>query len=52
VDARQNTILDAGEGVTYVSGASPVIFEQVISGRTGWELCLEKLNSERYAKIG
>lgn len=52
VDARQNTILDAGEGVTYVSGASPVIFEQVISGKTGWELCLEKLNSERYAKIG
>jgi len=52
VDARQNTILDAGEGVTYVSGASPVIFEQVISGKTGWELCLEKLNSERYAEIG
>lgn len=51
VDARENTILDSGENVTFVSGMSPVIFEQVLSGKTGWDLCLEKLMSDRYANI-
>ena len=39
------------DGVTYVSGASPVIFEQVLKGKTGQELMLDKLLSERYAQI-
>lgn len=48
VNARHNTILDLGPNVSYVSGASPVIFEQVTSGVTGWQLCLDKLLSSRY----
>ena len=51
VQARNNTILDSGEDVTFVSGMSPVIFEQVISGVTGYDLMLEKLESERYKDI-
>lgn len=51
VDARQNTILDNGLDVTFVSGMSPVIFESVISGKTGYDLMLEKLMSERYERI-
>jgi hypothetical protein len=37
--------------VTYVSGFSPSIFETVMSGKTGYELMLDKLNTERYACI-
>ena len=52
VAARQNTILDASEGVTYVSGASPTIFTQVITGKTGYDLMLETiLYNERYKII-
>ena len=52
VNARNNTILDKGEGVSYVSGASPSIFTQVITGKTGYDLMLETiLYNERYASI-
>ena len=52
VEARQNTILDMGPGVSYVSGMSPVIFESVITGKTGYDLMVEKLvNSGRYDGI-
>lgn len=51
VDARQNTILDAGPNVSFVSGMSPTIFKQVITGKTGYDLMLEAINSERYAVI-
>ena len=51
VRAKNNTILDSGEDVTFVSGMSPVIFEQVISGVTGYDLMLQKLGSERYKDI-
>ena len=52
VEARQNTILDMGPGVSYVSGMSPVIFESVITGKTGYDLMVEKLvNSGRYDDI-
>ena len=51
VDARNNTILDSKEGTSFVSGCSPVIFEQVMKGVTGYELMLDKLNSDRYAVI-
>lgn len=51
VDARNNTILDNGPNVTFVSGCSPTIFEQVITGTTGYDLMLKKLMSERYAKV-
>ena len=51
VDARNNTILDNGPNVSYVSGCSPVIFEQVLTGVSGYDLMLKKLMSERYAKV-
>ena len=53
VDARQNNIPMLGNGpVSYVSGFSPSIFETILSGKTGYELMMEKLNSERYSVIG
>ena len=54
VQARQNNIPeDIGVGnISYVSGMSPSIFEQIMSGKTGYDLMMEKLNSERYAVIG
>ena len=51
INARNNTILDLGKDVSYISGASPAILKQVLSGKTGWELCLETLLSDRYKVI-
>lgn len=51
LDARQNNIPAIGEGFSYVSGFSPVMIEQILSGKTGLELVMEKLNSERYKDI-
>ena len=52
VDARQNNIPMRDDGnVTYVSGFSPIIFEMVMSGKSGYELMLEKLLSKRYSGI-
>lgn len=50
VNARNNIILDSDEA-TYVSGCSPVIFESILLGKTGWELCYDKLMSERYEQV-
>jgi hypothetical protein len=51
VDARQNTILDAGPAVSFVSGMSPSIFESIITGKSGYTLMLQKLQSERYEQV-
>ena len=52
VEARQNNIPMLGNGpISYVSGFSPSIFETIMSGKTGYDLMMEKLNSERYAVI-
>mgnify|MGYP000133514389 CR=1 FL=1 len=51
VNASNNTILDNGPDVSFVSGCSPVIFEQVLKGVTGYDLMLDKLMSERYAEV-
>lgn len=52
VDARQNNIPMLGQGrISYVSGFSPSIFETLMSGKTGYELMMEKLNSDRYQAI-
>ena len=53
VQARQNNIpQNLGCGlISYVSGMSPSIFETLMSGKTGYDLMMEKLNSERYACI-
>lgn len=51
VDARSNTILDKGDKVSFVSGCSPVIFKQVLTGKNGFDLMLEVLLGERYKDI-
>ena len=52
VDARQNNIPMLGQGrISYVSGFSPSIFETLMSGKTGYELMIEKLDSDRYKDI-
>lgn len=51
VEARNNNILDAGPDVSFVSGMSPVIFESILTGKTGYDLMLDKLMSKRYEVI-
>jgi hypothetical protein len=52
VDARSNNIAMKDDGnVTYISGCSPVIYEQIMSGKTSVDLMLDKLLSDRYAAI-
>lgn len=50
--ARQNNIpMKTQDGITFVSGFSPVLFEQILSGKSSYELMMDKLMSERYAPI-
>ena len=52
LDARQNNIpMLKGGRFGYVSGLSPVLIEQILSGVTGIDLMLKKLNAERYEII-
>ena len=53
VDARNNIILDdaSNSDITFVSGCSPIIFQSILTGKTGKDIMLEKLNSERYANV-
>ena len=52
VDARQNNIPMLGNGpISYVSGFSPSIFQTIMTGKTGYELMMEKLDSPRYECI-
>ena len=52
VSARHDNIPMRKEGhVNYVSGFSPVIFEQVMKGKTAIDLMMDKLDSERYSCI-
>lgn len=51
VDSRRDTFLDDGPDVTYVSGSSAVLFEQIARGVTAQDLMYEKLDSKRYAMI-
>ena len=54
VDARQNNIPeDIGVGdISFVSGMSPSIFDTILSGKTSYDMMMEKLNSARYEVIG
>ena len=53
VEARQNNIPMQDDGnVRYVSGMSPVIFEQIMKNLGAYDLMMDKLNSDRYAIIG
>lgn len=51
VDARNDTILDAGPNVSFVSGMSPSIFKQVMTGKSAWDLMIDILMSDRYKFI-
>ena len=52
VQARQNNVpMDVKDGVTLVSGFSPVLFEQIMKGKTAYDLMFDKLDSDRYACI-
>ena len=51
-NARNDNIpMKSKDGITFVSGSSPVVFEMVMSGKTAEQLMLDKLLSERYAAI-
>lgn len=49
--AHQNVPMEMKDGVNFVSGMSPSLFEQIMSGKTGYDLMMDKLDSERYAPI-
>ena len=52
VDARQNNIaMLPKDGVSFVSGFSPSIFQQIMSGKTSFDLMYEVLNQARYSVI-
>lgn len=52
-DARQDNVPMKDDGnVRYVSGMSPVIFEQVMKDLSAYDLMMDKLNSERYKEVG
>ena len=52
VDARSdNFAMEVKDGVSFVSGCSPVIFKQVMTGKTACDLMYEALNSKRYEVI-
>ena len=52
VNARNDTFLeDSKSGVTFVSGCSPVLYEQILKGVTAQQLMLDKLDSDRYKNI-
>ena len=51
VDARDNTILDGGENVSYVSGFSPSLFRSILTNKNSADLMYEVLDNERYAVI-
>jgi hypothetical protein len=52
VNAMQSNIPMRDDGnVQYVSGMSPVIFEQVMKNLSATDLMMDKLNSPRYEAI-
>ena len=51
LNARHDNIPAIGDGFSYVSGFSMNMVECILSGKDGIDLCLEKLNSERYQPI-
>lgn len=52
VNARQNNIpMKVQDGISFVSGMSPSIFQQIMSGKTAADLMYEVLDSERYKMV-
>lgn len=51
LDARQNNIPALGGRFSYVSGFSMNMVETILSGKDGYDLMMDKLNTERYSVI-
>lgn len=54
VNARHDLILDDAnnDDVTFVSGCSPVVFQSILTGKSGKDIMIDKLvNSGRYANV-
>lgn len=51
LDARHNNIPSMEGTVSYISGFSMIMLEQILAGKTGIDIMLDKLNSERYKNI-
>ena len=51
VDARNETILDAGPNVSFVSGMSPTLFKSILTGKNGYQLMIETICTDRYKDI-
>lgn len=52
INARNDNVPMRDNGrVTFMSGYSPVLYEMLMTGKTGWDLVKEKLDSERYSII-
>ena len=52
IQARQNNIpMIVKDGISFVSGMSPTIFTQIMTGKTAYDLMYEVLDSSRYEVI-
>lgn len=51
VDARANLIPSLDESYTYISGCNPTIFQQLMTGKTGYDLMMEALNNPIFKDI-
>lgn len=51
VNAENPTFPQLGEGISYVSGFSPAIFECILSDKDGIDLMLDTLGKEKYKNI-
>lgn len=52
VDARNDRIpMRVENGITFISGFSQTLFDSIMKGKTGWDLVLDKLLSERYKAV-
>ena len=52
VQARQNNIpMTVKDGITFISGFSPVLFEQIMKGKTAIDLMLDVLDGEMYTRV-
>lgn len=52
VNARNDRVpMEDKDGITFVSGASPITYQMIMTGKTAQDLMWDKLGSERYAAI-
>lgn len=51
VNARANLIPSFDKSYTYISGCNPTIFQQLMTGKTGYDLMLEALNNPAFEGI-